>query len=501
MYILCMGKTFTLSQEEREFFRLVYDAAFINPFGPRRREINLRIHGKSETDDRSLRAKSFTKVSSRISNFESENRADFTLFSGKDRDLVRTALLFELYYRYNDAFDSLICEQIRAGEKSCHVPFAGEAISILHRRGFSAEESLMYFAFFYQIRRAFYFINNNIAGKSPSMETLRCRLWDNIFTYYTRFYEEFLWDRMEDFSTLLLGETGTGKGLAASAIGRSGFIPFDEKTGCFTESFMHNFISINLSQFAESLIESELFGHKKGSFTGAVDNYQGVFSRCTQNGTLFLDEIGDVSIPLQIKLLRVLQERTFSPVGDHKKYYFHGRVIAATNHSLTELRSQGKFRDDFFYRICSDVIIIPPLRQRLKEAPGELEILLDHTVTRIVGEPSPDVQREIRTVLIKELRSDYPWPGNVRELEQAVRRIILTRHYSGDIIDMPEGAHDHLIKEIRDGAMDADGILSLYCRTLYERHGTYEEVARISNLDRRTVKKYLQRTGKKREAE
>ncbi|RJQ16234.1 MAG: sigma-54-dependent Fis family transcriptional regulator [Nitrospiraceae bacterium] len=487
-----MAKMYNLTQEERDFFSLVHDAAFINPFGPRRREINLKIHGSREADDRSLRAKSFSKVGSRVAKFESEHKADFSLFTGKDRDLVRTALLFDLYHRYNDDFDSLIAEQIKAGDKTCHVPFAGEALSLLGKRGFSPDESIMYFAFFYQIRRAFYFISNNIAGKSLSMENLRCRLWDNIFTHYTRFYEEFLWDRMEDFSTLLLGETGTGKGLAASAIGRSGFIPFDEKSGCFTESFMHNFMSINLSQFAESLIESELFGHKKGAFTGAVDNYQGVLSRCTPNGTLFLDEIGDVSIPLQIKLLQVLQERTFSPVGDHKKYHFHGRVIAATNHSLTELREQGKFRDDFFYRICSDVITIPPLRQRLKEDPGELEILLEHTVKRIVGEPSPDVQREVKNVLTKELPKDYPWPGNVRELEQAVRRIILTRHYSGDIIDTSEGLQDHLLKGIHDGAIDADGILSLYCRVLYERHGTYEEVARISNLDRRTVKKYLE---------
>ncbi len=134
------------------------------------------------------------------------------------------------------------------------------------------------------------------------MRNLRLHLWNNVFTHDIRWYEQYLWNRMEDFSTLLLGETGTGKGTAAAAIGRSGFIPYDEKKGCFTESFTRNFIAINLSQFAESLIESELFGHKKGAFTGAVEHHDGVFTRCTPYGSIFLDEVGDISVPIQVKL-------------------------------------------------------------------------------------------------------------------------------------------------------------------------------------------------------
>src|SRR5438093_11021295 len=176
---------------------------------------------------------------------------------------------------------------------------------------------------------------------------LRRNLWQNVFTQEIRLYERYLWDRLEDFSTLLLGETGTGKGTAAAAIGRSGFIPFDEKQGRFVESFTRSFIALNLSQHPETLIESELFGHKKGAFTGAVEAHEGVFARCSPHGAIFLDEIGDVPTPIQIKLLHVLQERTFSPVGSHEKLRFRGRVIAATNQPLDVLREKQLFRDDF----------------------------------------------------------------------------------------------------------------------------------------------------------
>jgi transcriptional regulator with GAF, ATPase, and Fis domain len=297
---------------------------------------------------------------------------------------------------------------------------------------------------------------------------------------------------MEDFSTLILGETGTGKGTAAMSIGRSGFIPFDEKNERFVESFARSFVSLNLSQFSEALIESELFGHKKGAFTGAVEDYKGVFDRCSPYGAILLDEIGEVASPVQIKLLQVLQEREFCPVGSHAKRRFQGRVIAATNRTMEEIRNIGILRDDFFYRLCSDIITVPPLRQRIQEDSSELDDLLAHTVERMLGKPSSELVSMVREVIDKQLGPNYHWPGNVRELEQCVRRILLNRDYRGDHQKISSDLRSRLTEGIGNGDLDAHDLLAGYCCMLYQRHGTFEEVGRRTRLDRRTVKKYIQ---------
>lgn len=488
-----MSEKIKLADSDRQFFSLVSEAAFSNPFSAECIKIVRKYAGAKNNEVGDALAKlAIPKVLKRVDKIEERGNANFKLYADNDKEIVRIALLYDAYHRFQKEFDKLILNQIKAGDAPCPVPFAKEALLLLKKRGFLAEEARHYFAFFYQLRRTFYFVYNSLVGQSRSMEALRSHLWNNIFTYDPRWYEKFLWNRMEDFSTFLVGETGTGKGTAAAAIGQSGFIPFDEKKRCFTESFTSNFIEINLSQFPESLIESELFGHTKGAFTGAVNSHQGVFACCKQYGSIFLDEIGDVSIPVQIKLLKVLQERNFSTVGSHKKLRFQGRIIAATNKPLEDLRREGAFRDDFYYRLCSDVIMVPSLRQQITEEPQTLDILLGHTIQRITGEPTPELQKTIRKIIDKELGPNYAWPGNVRELEQAVRRILLTHHYKGDFREEPFSEKDRLLKRIGDESIDANELLASYCAILYQKHGTYEEVARITRLDRRTVKKYIQ---------
>jgi DNA-binding NtrC family response regulator len=492
-----MATKSSFSRSEREFCELVARAVVTNPFSDEQLELGAQLAqcppSLPAEEQRRLATRRITQF---VEQLEARGDADVRNYSGEERELARTVFLFEVYRRFYEKFDETATEQTRR-DTSVPVPYAKEAIRRITQRGFSPEEAVRYFAMFYQLRRAFFFIHRGLIGQSPCMKALRLRLWHNVFTHDVRVYEQYLWNRMEDFSTLLLGETGVGKGAAAAAIGRSGYIPFDEKRGCFAQSFMHGFISLNLSEHPETLIESELFGHKKGAFTGAIEAHEGIFARCSPHGAIFLDEIGDIAVPVQIKLLQVLQERTFSPVGSHEKLQFRGRVIAATNKPLDVLRRTGEFRDDFYYRLCSDTITVPPLRQRIAEEPRELDELLAFIVTRITGDKSGELAQMVRQVILTTLGRDYAWPGNVRELEQAVRRILLTRQYEGDHKTVETDLRSNLLNGIDQGNLDADGVLSRYCAMLYQRHGTFEEVARRTHLDRRTVKKYIKQLTQK----
>jgi DNA-binding NtrC family response regulator len=170
---------------------------------------------------------------------------------------------------------------------------------------------------------------------------------------------------------------------------------------------------------------------------------------------------------------------------------FRGRVIAATNRSLDSLRKRDLFRQDFFYRLCSDMIEVPPLRQRLQQAPKELRQLIEHTLTRMLGEPALELVAHVESSLRRAVDDHYPWPGNVRELEQAIRRILVTGHYAADASPRSASLREQLIAGIESQTLNAENLLASYCKVLYETSGNYEAVGRRTNLDRRTVKKYV----------
>src|SRR5688572_7275795 len=380
-YISCM-----VSEADRRFFAALADVVFGNPFSPERAALIVRLAPGAKLGDLTQDPEALARlVAPRLQPWLGKELRE------EERSLVEPALLYVWYHRHVSKIDALIERQAQKAGAPLTVPFADEVIGDLVGAGFSEERAARYFALFFQLRRAFYFIHRSLAGECESMRRLREALWNNVFTHDMRGYDVALWNRMEDFSTLLLGETGTGKGSAAAAIGRSEFIPYLPAERRFAANFAQSFITINLSQFPETLIESELFGHRKGAFTGAIDHHEGVFERCSAHGALFLDEIGEASIPVQIKLLQVLQERTFTPLGGHEKKRFSGRVIAATNRRLNESRRDGRFREDFFYRLCSDVIEVPTLRQRVAESPAELEQLVEVVVIRIAGVQGADL--------------------------------------------------------------------------------------------------------------
>lgn len=480
-----------MDNAERDFLYKIRDAIFSNPFGLTRLGIDIEAAGLGhDASIEEVLEKLVYKVGKIIEAVRYSVATKDENLPENDLQLLQYGMLFHTFHVHCESYDLHIGEQVKKGDECCRVPFAKDVLKTLTEYGFTNQDAIRFFALFFQMRRAFFFIKS-IAGSSPCVMDLRRILWNNVFTRDIGLYNQYLWNRMEDFSTMILGETGTGKGMAAAAIGRSGYIPFDDRTNKFSESFAKTFISINLSQYPEQLIESELFGHKKGAFTGAVETHKGIFARCSPCGSIFLDEIGDVSVPVQIKLLQVLQERLFSPVGSHRSEKFQGRVIAATNRSIEKSRKEGRFRDDFYYRLCSDVIEVPPLRQRLRENPDELTEILAVTVSRILGESSDEIVMAVKGYIVKNQPKDYNWPGNIRELEQCVRRLLLNNSYNWQQPGRTKGKSEQLVEEIKTGSLSAIMLLSYYCKILYEQHGSYEAVARLTELDRRTVKKYI----------
>jgi DNA-binding NtrC family response regulator len=217
-------------------------------------------------------------------------------------------------------------------------------------------------------------------------------------------------------SILITGESGTGKELVARAIHEQ------------SSRRASRFVAVNCAAIPRELLESELFGHVKGAFTGAIRDQQGKFQQA-DNGTIFLDEVCDLPLPMQPKLLRVLQEKELEPVGAGKIQKIDVRVVAATNLDIEEAVATGRFREDLYYRLSVIPIHLPPLRQRTED----IQLLVRHFAAK-AGSSHIAFSKEVLSAL-----TNYPWPGNVRELENAVTRILILRR--GDAVsieDLPE---------------------------------------------------------------
>jgi transcriptional regulator with PAS, ATPase and Fis domain len=231
-----------------------------------------------------------------------------------------------------------------------------------------------------------------------------------------------------DATVLINGENGTGKELIAKALHYNSRRK-DKK-----------FVVVNCGAFNENLLESELFGHMKGSFTGAIKDKKGLFEEA-DGGTLFLDEIGETSMSMQVKMLRVLQEGTFTPVGSTQIRKVNVRILAATNRELQRMVKEGSFREDLYYRLKVINLTVPPLRERKEDIP----LLANHFLTKFNKESNQNKTLSSATL---ERLINHDWPGNVRELENEIERLCVLAGGDGDI--MPDLLSSHILENAKN---------------------------------------------------
>jgi DNA-binding NtrC family response regulator len=254
-------------------------------------------------------------------------------------------------------------------------------------------------------------------------------------------------------SVLLIGESGTGKELVARTIHERS--PFAHKP----------FLAVNCGGMSETLIDSQLFGHRRGAFTGATADHQGVF-QAADGGTLFLDEVFEIPLSLQPKFLRAIQEREVTPLGSNRPIHVDVRIVAATHHDLEREVRAGRFRTDLYYRLNVVTLRLPPLRERREDVPLLAEHFCHEFAERYGVEPKRITPRAL------ERLQAYDWPGNVRELENVIERAFaLSREDEIDLDDLPPP-----IAAGREGPVD-------------------DEIVPLEEMERRLIRKALERSG------
>jgi two-component system response regulator PilR (NtrC family) len=348
-----------------------------------------------------------------------------------------------------------------------HKPFKIDEIRLIVKKAFEKKHLREELSL---LRQKFQAANRieNIIGKSPKMQ--------EFFKLIPRVANS-------TSSVLITGESGTGKELVAAAL--HNLSPRKDK----------NFVTINCATFPEGLLESEMFGHMKGSFTGAVYSKVGLFE-IADGGSFFLDEIGEMPMSLQAKILRVLENGTFRRVGGTADIKVDVRVISATNKNLAEAVTAGLFREDLYYRLNVVPMNIPPLRERQEDIP----LLLEHFLSKYSVSP----KRLSGEAL--DLLMDYPWKGNVRELENMVERIVLL--CDGQVImpdDLPEevrGSSETLkgLPEIGSDSVDLEAIIEkierdYLLKALAKSNGVKTEAAKLLNLSFRSFRHRLSKYG------
>lgn len=508
--------------DQRRVLQALSDLTYCNPFEPQRIELERLVLGDAYQPE-SIGAWSRTEATTRLerANVVAINEVASDLaeelknqqllqgsFTGADAALYDDLVTYTLYYRHiatlkraqlDPAGDDRQLRKVWRAFRDEREEYHASLLSGERRK---LAESAHLFACLHQVRRAFNGIFDCLIGESAPATRLRAQVWQSIFTHDLRRYRRTLYCRMADLSTLVTGPSGAGKELVAQAIGHAQYRAFDPEREAMADGGA-SFVALNLSALSPTLIESELFGHSKGAFTGATADRVGWLERCATHGAVFLDEIGELDPALQVKLLRVAQSRDYSRLGDCAPRRFVGKLITATNRDLAAEMRAGRFREDLYYRLCSDRVVAPSLADQLADRPEARHGLVRFLVWRVLGGPAHSspvdeseadtLTNEVESYITRELPADYAWPGNIRELEQCVRSVLVRHAYRPPSDSTSESTPDWLSSAQR-GELTADELLDAYCRHVHGKVGGYEPAARVLGLDRRTVKSRVTKT-------
>jgi DNA-binding NtrC family response regulator len=283
-------------------------------------------------------------------------------------------------------------------------------------------------------------------------------------------------------TVLVTGESGTGKELVARTI---------HQQGSWAD---RPFVAINCGAMSETLLDSQLFGHRRGAFTGAIADHNGVF-QTANSGTLFLDEISEIPLSLQVKFLRAIQEKEVTPLGSSRPVKVDVRIIAASNRNLEEEVKKGTFRDDLFYRLNVVPIHLPPLRERREDIP----LLIEHFIATFSTEYKVEPKKVAPEALDK--LTSYPWPGNIRELQNMIERMFaLSRSVEITLADLPGPIAGFEEKPLHFQDLAEIPTLevmerSLIAAALHKSHGNKNEAARILAIDRQRLYRKIEKYG------
>ena len=501
--------------DDRTFLQAVVRLGYANPFSPTRLEAERAALGPSFLDAGTLRAapENRTRIAARLRPLLEATRARLTAGTAADADdllLYQEACLSYLRDTHSEPLQLLVVGRPPAGAAAAlYRPLLedyGRFLTLpVSLKRLPTPEHV--FASAFQLRRAYHFLSSLI-GTSRPMQGLRAAVWSAIFTRDLRGHLRSCDRKRSEISTLVTGPSGTGKELVAGAIGRSLYRRYDAALGQFVVEPGAEYCAVNPSAWSDTLFESELFGHERGAFTGAVKDRKGLFETVSKGGALFFDEIGELALERQPKLLRVLQERVFHRVGDLEELPFSVRVITATHQDLHARVREGTFRLDLYQRLAGLRIVTPSLRSQLDAEPEDLGRLVRFFAERLADEEAVPELAELSLRHIEEHLPRYAWPGNVRELGHCVE----TLHYGGHFLPLELGSGKEPVRSstrpapsstgplpnsvdparsLREGTLTEAEATVRYRNIVAARLGSVSAAARRLDIHRNTVRKSI----------